>query len=188
MMRGSPRWSPRLANLGLLAALSLAPMVAARAQQSAPTLPVAPGSRVRVSAANLVKPIVASFLQQRGDSAVFIEDAAGRGIWTIPIGDITKLERSNGERKTNTPYIVRGAVVGGGAGVIGGLVLAATLSPDQGKKYSRGLSAGLGALIGGLIGGGLGSRIGAENWMPVTLPRRMAFGGQPNGLGLRFTF
>lgn len=164
----------------------MAPLSDAGAQQA---ISIAPGTRVRVRAANLVAPLVANFLQMRGDTAVFIEDAAGRGVWSLHVSDITRLERSDGEQKSNRTYIVRGAVVGGGIGALGGLLIASSLKPsDSGKKYSRGASGGAGALLGAVIGGVVGSRFGSERWTNVPLPRRVSLLPDPRGLGLRVGF
>ncbi|MBC7898177.1 MAG: hypothetical protein H7066_22345 [Cytophagaceae bacterium] len=132
---------------------------------------------------------MANFLQMRGDTAVFIEDAAGRGVWSLHVSDITKLERSDGEQKSNRPYIVRGVAIGGGAGAVGGLLIASSLKPsDSGKKFSRGASAIAGAAVGGVIGGIVGSRFGAERWTNVSLPRRVSVLPDSRGLGLRVGF
>lgn len=116
---------------------------------------------------------------------MFTEDEGG-SIWSLHVSDITKLERSNGERKVNKPYIVRGAIVGGGVGLVGGLLIASSLKPsDSGKKYSRGATGGAGAVLGAVIGGVIGSRFGAERWTTVALPRRVSVLPDSRGLGLR---
>ncbi|MCC6318097.1 MAG: hypothetical protein IT361_10440 [Gemmatimonadaceae bacterium] len=187
MMRGTLRW-PSLGSALILSAVALAmPLNEARAQQA--TLPIAPGTRVRVRAANLVAPLVANFVQMRGDTAVFIEDAAGRGIWSLHVNDITRLERSDGERRVNRPYIIRGALVGTAAGAAGGFLIAASLKPsDSSKKYSRAASGIAGAAVGALLGGIVGSRFGAERWTGVALPRRVSVLPQGHGIGVRFGF
>ena len=183
MMRGNPRWRLLATTLGILGIAAAAPLSDAAAQQA---IPIAPGTRVRVRAANLVAPLVANFLQMRGDTAVFIEDVAGRGVWSLHVSDITKLERSNGERRANTPYIVRGAMIGGAVGVASGLLIASSLKPsDTGKKYSRMASGGAGLVVGAVIGGIVGSRFGAERWTTVSLPRRVSVLPDSRGLGLR---
>lgn len=186
MMRGIPRWRLLAPSLGFLSVAALAPVSGAEAQQA---ISIAPGTRVRVRAANLVAPLVANFLQMRGDTAVFIEDAAGRGVWSLHVSDITRLERSDGEQKSNTPYIIRGAAIGAGVGAVGGLLIASSLKPsDSGKKYSRGLSGGAGAVVGGIIGAVIGSRFGSERWTNVSLPRRLSVLPDSRGLGLRVGF
>lgn len=186
MMRGIPRWGLLAPTIGLFGVAAVAPLSDAAAQQA---IPIAPGTRVRVRAANLVAPLVANFLQMRGDTAVFIEDAAGRGVWSLHVSDISKLERSDGEQKSNRPYIARGAIIGAGAGVAGGLLIASSLKPsDSGKKYSRVASGGAGAVLGAVIGGVVGSRFGAERWTNVSLPRRVSVLPDSRGLGLRVGF
>jgi hypothetical protein len=186
MMRGILRWRLLTPTLGLLAVAAVAPVSAAGAQQA---LPIAPGTRVRVRAANLVAPLVANFLQMRGDTAVFIEDAAGKGVWSLHVSDIARLERSDGEQRANKPYIIRGAAAGAAVGLVGGLLVASSLEPsDSDKKYSRGASGAAGAVVGAVIGGLIGSRFGAERWTNVPLPRRMSVLPGPRGMGLRVGF
>ncbi|MGQ0646464.1 MAG: hypothetical protein ACT4P7_02765 [Gemmatimonadaceae bacterium] len=150
---------------------------------------MAPGTRVRVRSSTLVAPLVANFMQMRGDTAVFIEDAAGRGIWSLVVSDISRLELSDGERRRNRGPIVRGATYGGIAGVVVGFAFAAIASPsDSTKKFSRPLNATVGALLGGGIGGVVGSRVGMERWTEVSLPRRISLTPNRRGIALSLAF
>ena len=188
MMRANSRRPWLAATLSFVALMSLIPQGEAGAQQAA-SLPLAPGTRVRVTSANLVAPLVANFLQMRGDTAVFIEDASGRGIWSLAMGDITRIERSDGERKANRPYMARGAAVGGVGGLAVGLLIASSVKPsDATKKYSRGLSGGTGAVLGALVGAAVGSRFGSERWTTMSLPKRMSVLSDKHGLALRLGF
>jgi hypothetical protein len=154
------------------------------AQQA--TLDVLPGTRVRVTASNLVAPLVASFLQQRGDTALFIEDGAGRGIWTINVAQITRLERSNGEQRSNRPKVIRGAIIGGTVGLGGGLLFAATAKPsDPTKTYDRLLTGGVGLVVGGAIGAFIGTRFAQERWTNIPLPSRASLTPMSRNGGLR---
>lgn len=152
------------------------------------TFPVPAGSRVRVTATSLVAPLVANFLNTRGDTAVFIEDAAGRGVWSIPIAEISKLERSNGEKRSNRDYVTRGALYGGGGGLTLGLLFASTATPSSGKKYSRPITGLLGAAIGAGIGAAVGTRFATERWTAVSLARRLSVAPERRGVGLRAAF
>lgn len=188
MMHGIFRWSFGKFHLGAVALASLASIGEAQAPQSGP-MPLVPGTRVRITASTLVAPLVANFLQMRGDTAVFIEDAAGRGIWSLVVSDITKIELSQGERRQNRSPIIRGAVIGGAAGAAAGWIFAAAANPsDPTKKYNVALNLGAGALVGALIGGAIGSRFRDENWTNLPLPRRMAVVPSARGLGLRLVF
>ncbi len=160
----------------------------AGAQQASFTLALVPGSRVRVTARTLVAPLVASYLQQRGDTAVFIEAAGGRGIWSIALSDITKLERSDGERTSNRPLVQRGAIYGAVGGAVVAYSFAALASPsDSSRKYSRTTSALVGAGVGAVVGGILGSRFASERWRPVPL-RQVSVVPAPRGLGVSIAF
>ncbi len=154
----------------------------AGAQQQPPSaLPLIPGARVRVTAKTLVAPLVANFMQMRADTAVFIEEGSGRGIWSIATSDIVRIEVSDGEKKTNRPYVTRGAIYGGIGGAVVGFTFAAVASPsDSSRKYGRLTNLGIGAVAGAVVGGLIGSRFALERWRPVPL-RQVSIA--PNGRG-----
>src|SRR4029453_17498377 len=107
------------------------------AQTSNATVGIAPGPRVRVKTPNLVAPLIANFLEQRGDTLVFIEDGRGRGLWSFSIGQIERLEMAVGEAGRNKAPIARGAAIGAGAGLVVGVIFASVAKPsDDSKKYS----------------------------------------------------
>ena len=180
----------RLSALAFVAALSLVPVSGIHAQGTAP--PVPPGTRVRVHADNLVTPLVAHFLEMRGDTAVFIEDAAGRGVWSLSLDQITKLERSAGDQRSNTPYIMKGALIGAPIGAVGGFIFSASFHPsDSTKKYNRFPTALVGAVVGAGVGALVGTRFASEHWSNVPLPRRVSLMPSPRGgfqVGLGFVF
>lgn len=158
----------------------------AQAQSSAPGLPVPPGARVRVTAPSLVSPLIANYLEMRGDTVVLIEDRAGKGLWSIPYNEIRSLHLAAGQRRSYPPYIVRGAVIGGVGGFAIGAIAAASLQPsDTSRKFKRvttGLVVGgIGAVIGGLVG----SRYSVEHWSPINLPRRVSLVPTRHGAELR---
>ena len=130
---------------------------------------------MKVTAPSLVGPLVANYLEMRSDTVVLVEDRAGQGLWSIPYSDIRALHLSAGMKQNHTPYILQGAALGGGAGLLVGILAAATFQPsDTSKKFKR-LTTGLvGAAIGAGIGGFVGSRFSAENWVPISLPRRLS--------------
>ena len=150
-------------------------------------VPVMPGSRVRVSAASLVAPLVANFLEQRGDTLVFIEESTGPGVWSITLPLITKLETTGGDATGNRPYVLKGAAIGAGSGLVVGLLFAAAARPaDEGRTYNRPVTGLIGAAIGGGIGAFLGSRRQTERWIDVPLPGRLSLLPDPRG-GLLLT-
>ena len=161
--------------------------IAGAQQQQAPriqgSLPIERGSRVRVRADILVAPLIANYLELRSDTLILFEESAGRGMWSVPLTQVRQLETSVGQRNSYRPYIVTGALVGTGAGAIGGLLFAATFSPSNPeRKYSRPLSAAVGAIVGAVAGGIVGSRLTAEQWAQVPLPRRVSL--VPAGHGI----
>jgi len=167
--------------------------VGARAQQPPGAdqgLPIAPGTRVRVTASNLVAPLVANYLELRGDTLILFEEGAGRGIWSVALGQVQRLEATAGEQRLHRPYMLRGALLGAGAGALGGLVFAATVEPsDPDRKYSRALSGLVGAAVGAGIGALIGPRFTTEGWVPIPLVRGVSLLPAPSGLvSLRVVF
>lgn len=167
-------------SLALPIAASCAFPGAALAQQTAPRsaqngLPIAPGTRVRVTADNLVAPLVANFLELRGDTLILFEEGAGRGIWSVALGQVRRLEATAGDRTLHRPYVIRGALFGAGIGALGGVIFAATVEPsDPDRKYSRPLTGLVGAAVGAGIGALIGSRFTTEGWVLVPLPRGLS--------------
>jgi hypothetical protein len=175
----------------LLFGLSLS----AGAQQSAlppksAGIPLVPGSRVRVTATSLVAPLVANYLELRGDTLVLFEEQAGRGIWSVTLDQVQLLETTVGMKRGHAPYVVRGAAIGAGIGALGGAIFASASKPsDPGRKYSRPLSALVGAGTGVLLGGFIGSRFSVEKWSRVPLPNRLGFmPGRAGGVYLTLEF
>jgi hypothetical protein len=130
----------------------------------------------------MVTPLIANYLELRRDTLVVVEEGAGRGIWTLALDQVERLEASTGSHSMYRPYIVQGAVLGAAIGATGGLVFASTFSPsNESRKYSRVLTMGLGGAVGALVGGMVGSRRTAEQWSRIPLPRRMTV--LPDGRG-----
>jgi hypothetical protein len=156
------------------------------AQARSATVPIVPGSRVRVKTPSLVAPLVANFLEQRGDTLVFIEDGRGRGVWSFDIDQIQRLEMTAGEAGRNSRPILKGAAVGAGVGLVVGVLFATAAKPsDPGKKYSAGLTGLLGAGAGAGVGAFFGSRVKSEHWVNIPLPRQASL--RTNGRGLAIT-
>lgn len=143
------------------------------AQTSNATVGVAPGTRVRVKTPTLVAPLVANFLEQRGDTLVFIEDGRGRGVWSFDLAQIDRLETTRGEVGRNKKAMQKYALIGGAIGLATGIIFASTFDPSNGnRKYSR-VQTGI---VAGLAGAGFGFFIGslktAEAWTVVPLPKQ----------------
>lgn len=154
----------------------------AAAQRPSGPVPLLAGSRVRVKTPTLVAPLIANFLEQRGDTLVFIEDDRGRGVWSFGISQIERLETSDGEAGANKRPIGRGAVIGSGVGLLAGIGFATAFTPsDSTREYNKILTAALGAGVGAGIGAIIGSRVKSERWVNVPLPRQLSVG--PNGRG-----
>ena len=176
-----------------LSALLIAPLSSASAQQTTPppahsqvqALPVLPGTRVRVKAANLVTPLIATYLEMRSDTAVFIE-SVGRGVWSLPMDQITSIERSAGEKRRNSGPIVRSAIIGAPIGALAFWGATGIVTPsDSTKQFKRGGTAALGAVVGGIVGAIIGTRFAAEHWSSVPLPKRVSI--MPQGLDTQLT-
>ena len=140
-----------------------------------PTVEADSGSRVRITVNKPSKhSYVGTLVSADADSLRFTTDTSG--IVAIPIGSVTRFERSRG-RRSNAG---RGAVIGGlsvGAAVlilgIGASAESSGWGPDIGAE-----DVALGTLIMGAAGAGLGALIGAaskgERWEPLTVPDRSA--------------
>ncbi len=156
--------------------------------QSSPTLvlPVPPGARVRITAASLVGPLMANYLEMRGDTVVLVEDRAGQGLWSIPYSEIRTLHLSVGQKRNHGPYILKGAALGGGSGFILGALIAASVQPsDTSKKFKRVTTGLVVGGIGAALGGIVGSRFSVENWSPISLQRRVSLVPSAHGAVIR---
>ncbi len=184
------------ASLAALLSVTLAaPLASAGAQQSTPpaatshtVLPIVPGARVKVSATTLVSPLLANYLEMKGDTAVFIESSAGRGIWTFTLDQITQIEQSQGDKRFNKGPMLKGAAIGIPLGAL--LFWGATgifNTSDSTRKFNRGATAGFGALVGAAVGAIVGSRVPQEHWMPLPLPKRVSFNPFRRDGGMEFT-
>lgn len=172
----------------LLVSLSLVCVgqtVAAQERTSGSSVPIVPGSRVRVMAPTLVAPLVANFLEQRGDSLVFIEDGRGRGLWSFAISQIQRLEVTAGEAGRNKRPIAKGAGIGAGVGLALGVLFAAVAEPsDSTKEYSMILTGAVGAAAGAGIGAYFGSRVKTERWVNVPLGSQFSLGVSSRRVGI----
>jgi hypothetical protein len=188
------------AAAALLSVVLAGPLVSLGAQQSTPpaapqstVLPIVPGARVKVSATTLVSPLMANYLEMKGDTAVFIESSAGRGIWTFTLDQITKVEQSQGDKRNNKGPMIKGAAIGV---PIGALLFWGTTgiinTSDSTRQFNRAGTAAVGAAVGAVVGAIVGSRIPQEHWMALPLPKRVSFnpfrrdGGMEVKLGFSF--
>ena len=159
----------------LVVSLALACIARDATAQGQTSPPVPPGSRVRVMAPPLVAPLVANFLEQRGDTLVFIEDGRGRGVWSFAINQIQRLERTAGDAGRNKKPIAKGALIGAGVGLAVGLLFADVAEPsDSTEKYDKVLTGLVGAGVGAGVGAFVGSRFKSERWIEVPLPGRLS--------------
>ena len=177
---GDPNRTKRLELIplhlkALLVSLSLVCVGQSAAAQTSGSVPIVPGSRVRVMTPTLVTPLIANFLEQRGDSLVFIEEGRGRGLWSFAISQIQRLEMTAGESGRNKKPIAKGAAIGAGVGLALGVLFAAAAEPsDSTKEYSKIATGAAGAAVGAGIGAYFGSRVKTERWVNVPLGRQFS--------------
>jgi hypothetical protein len=170
---------------GALALALVLPVGSVAAQQ----VQVTPGSRSRVTVPSLVTPLVANFLEQRGDTLVFIEEGTGPGVWTFALAQIDKLEVTGGQGTGNRNFVAKGAAWGAAGGFVLGVMFAAAARPSaEGRTYNRPVTGLVGAAVGAGIGAFVGSRRETERWVTVPLPGRLSFAPGPHGLVLSLTF
>jgi hypothetical protein len=144
------------------------------AQTSNATVGVQPGTRVRVTSPTLVAPLVANFLEQRGDTLVFIENERGRGVWSLGIQQIDRLETTAGETGRSRSAMKKGALIGGAVGLTAGIIFAASFDPSgDNRQYSRVQTGIVAGLAGAGFGFFIGSLVSTERWVSVPLPKQL---------------
>ena len=154
----------------------------ATAQTAKSTVSITPGTRVRVSTPTMVSPLVANFLEQRGDTLVFIEDGRGRGVWSFDVDQIDRLEMTAGQVGRSSSAIRKGALIGGGIGFATGFIFASTFDPsNEDRRYSRMGTGVLAGLAGAGFGAFIGMRVTTEKWVPVSLAKQLSVSPNPRG-------
>ena len=144
------------------------------AQTSNATIGVPPGTRVRVTTPTMVSPLIANFLEQRGDTLVFIENERGRGVWSFGLAQIDRLETTAGETGRSRSAMKKGAIIGGIAGLATGIIFAATFDPSgDNRKYSRVQTGIVAGVAGAGFGFFIGSLVSTERWVSVPLPKQL---------------
>ena len=179
-----------LVTLLTVVSVILAPVASAQSGASPQgTIPLIAGTRVRVRSINMVAPVIAQFMEVKGDTAFFIEDNAGRGVWSIQLSEIAKLERSDGEHRRQQPYIRRGVLWGAGIGFGAAYLYTSAAKPsNSGKKFQRLPSAAIGGLVGAGVGAYIGSRFRDERWVNVPVIRGLSIAPNERGLQVGWSF
>ncbi len=145
-------------------------------------LPLVPGMRVRVSAPNLVAPLIANYLEHKADTLLFFEERAGRGIWSLTLDQITKLEVTLGEKRHHREYVIKYGLIGAGAGALAFGYFASNFHPgDKSRDYSTLGTGAVGLVVGAGIGAYIGSRASAEKWSTLALPKKLAISPDMSG-------
>ena len=152
------------------------------------TIGVPPGSRVRVTTLTMVSPLVANFLEQRGDTLVFIENEKGRGVWSFGLQQIDRLETTAGETGRSKSAMKKGALIGGAIGLATGIIFANNFDPSgDNRQYSRMQTGIVAGIAGAGFGFFIGSLVSTERWVNVPLPKQ--FTNVPTvGAGLKVGF
>ncbi len=128
------------------------------------------GDRIRIAPYSWYHPKIGTLRGIRSDTLDVAFGSEGE-VAAIPIAQIRRLERSNGNRRFTKEGRWRGSLVGGAVGAVGGFVLCWRSSCNGGNAipYPK---AGA-TLIGFGTGGGIGSLVGmfwkTEQW--TVLPR-----------------
>jgi hypothetical protein len=156
---------PSRFNLALVATITVA------AHDVAAQGPVQAGSRVRVTARQLVVPVIGSFQTVRRDTIVVLEEGVSASIWNVPVANVQRFELSAGIRGGDGGRAVKFALWGGVSGAALGLLTSVILQNSTGDRYDKGASAGVGAGVGALILGLVGYRHAHEEWTLVPLTR-----------------
>jgi hypothetical protein len=135
-----------------------------------------------VSSRQLVTPLIANYLESRGDTLVFFEGGNGRGIWSLTLDQIDKVETTIGQKPNHERYMVIGGLIGAGTVGLVSAFFASNYHPgDSTREYNNIKSGLIGAVIGGGLGVLIGSRFGGEKWREVPMPRRISFAPDAHG-------
>ncbi|MES2522463.1 MAG: hypothetical protein V4617_07185 [Gemmatimonadota bacterium] len=158
--------------------------------QGSASLP--PGTRVRVGTMHgaLGKDVAAArfigtLAPARGDSLV-VQIGPGDSVVVLPLSAIGRLETSVGVRSHPWRGLFRGAVIGGGAGALLGLMM----PPAEGGfiVFNRTEQALMLGTLLGTLGGGVGLAVGAirksEDWREVPQPARVRIAVSPARSGM----
>ena len=152
------------------------------AQTSSGKVAIAPGTRIRVSTPSLVAPLVANFLEQRGDTLVVIEDGRGRGVWSFDLAQVERIETTAGQVGRSSSAIKKGALIGGAIGLATGIIFAASFDPsNEDRRYSRMQTGIVAGLAGAGFGAFIGMRVTTEKWVNVPLPKQLTIGPNRGG-------
>jgi hypothetical protein len=182
-----PDRTPR-SRASLLAALAL--LAAPPLTRPAAAQPIAPDTRVRITATGAKRPVV-GLLRAVGADTVAVHDAAGRPFAWIARSEVHRFEVSRGRESRGAARrrgALRGALIGVGAGaLLGGLGDTCRDRDGDPRTCEDEVSAGgqvagaaaaagaVGALIGGLVARP------RERWTAAELPARV--GVVPFGRG-----
>jgi hypothetical protein len=132
------------------------------------------GLRVRITTSASRQPRWVGTLISVDNDSVRLMSAGGRQRVALPITRIVRAERSRGRRSNAGRGAMIGALVGGGAGFILGLLA----SGEQDSFYEIGADEVIVAMAFlGAAGAGIGALVGAvtprDQWEPLTLPGQM---------------
>jgi hypothetical protein len=153
-----------------------------------------PGARVRISNSSLGRaPVVGRVLAVLGDTLRLERQDIPGAPTRVLLDDRAKVELSVSHHN----YLGRGILIGGATGgLIGGMVVQfRQMSNDFGEALAGAFGAQpphhevssapfyIGVAGGGLLGGFIGSTMTWDKWAPVSLRRRVSFGGsfEPTG-------
>ena len=151
------------------------------------------GTRVRITAAALARPMIGT-LEGRGlDSLVWRPEQDERLV-SLPLKSVQRLEISQGRRADTWRGALIGALVGIAAGTVVGLAAGSDDCPRTGLAafgavdcFTRGEAAAGGAAVGAIGGGVIGLLIGSsrksERWRTVS-PARLHVGWQRDQPGI----
>ena len=172
-------------GVGTLVVAILIPAAELAAQQ-----PIPPGTRVRVTAPELVGKPIAGRIGAIDSATITVRMTGGGVEQIIPFSQVTRLQVHAGRSHSPLQGIKTGVLVGGGVGLLLGVGTAA-----QGDNYvcepSSCVIAGTigGAFWGTIIGGLIGAAIGSDRWEDVAWRRpQLSLIPRAGGLGVMVSF
>jgi hypothetical protein len=173
----------RLSPRGIVCFATALAVLLAPAAVQAQRLSIVSGSRIRVSAPQLVVPVVGSYQAVRNDTLIVLEEGSGAQMWLIPMRDVQRVELFSGYKSGDSGKMFTGALWGGAIGAGAGLVTSAILQGASGDTYNLTNSGLVGLGVGAVVGALYGSRGQVERWDTVPIGRRVGLIPARRGIG-----
>lgn len=137
-----------------------------------------PGTRVRVTALSVSNQPIVGELRAIGNDSLTVRQQGTDARTRMALSSVSRIEVSRGLRSNTWRYATTGALVGGVAGLVIGILATDDVGGIAGATVG-------GGLVGGVGGGLLGRSQRSEDWTRVSIPSDARRGASQAGTGLR---